>query len=454
MKKMSYILFLGLVCCILGGALSVLGYAKGGMDYVRTANALPQSVVDRMGATSPGKEKPGDNASLKDSISSADRKEYGDTSLKTSQGSRDYTFQLSKKKLQGFDAIQGDLKHIDMKIIPSDNENAYIDYILTAKKDSNPLNYQIKNSVLILSEREGVRNSYYKFVRLGKTVVEKNTNLVTLYLPKKQLQSLTLTLGEGDISIKGLDTKTAGITLRDGDMQLEASSVKGGNMDAKNGDYLFDDVTCENCKLSAVNGDFECNNFTMKKSELSAGSGDFIFEHSNGEDCKYTTEDGDFECSGFMAQNSTLYSENGDISIEQSTLTDCSLNTDCGDIFVEDAAVSGKGADSDTGDLYFTRSVVKNCEISTDCGDIDGDNLQVDGNVTLAGEESDIWVSLEASCKTKINIYAYTEDGSLEKSGKYKGKVRKRGDSRTYSRDTGVGARLRIVTEEGDITLE
>lgn len=472
MKKMSYILLLGFLCCIFGGALCVLGYVRGGMEYVEAANVLPQPVVKKMETAFSGKGGPNGGVSQKDSSSSASMEENGgashkgnsaaieengsneNTILKSGKDGKKYNFQLSKKKLQGFDTIKGDLKHVDMKIVPSDTKDAYITYKLTAKKNSNPFSYQVKNSTLILSEKEGMLNTYYQYVRTGKVLEQRNTNLVTLYLPKKQLKSTVFTLGEGDISIKGLNTKTAEVTLQDGDMWLETSTVKGGSMKTKNGDFIFEKVTCENCKFTSENGDFQCSNFTVKKSELAAENGDFIFGNSASEGCKITSENGDFQCSGFTMKNGTLSSENGDVDLLKSTITSCNLSAECGDIIVEDTTVSGKAISSDDGDLDFIRSVVKNCKISTGSGDIDGDKLKVSGNVILVGEESDIQVTLETSCKTKINIYAYTEDGSLEKSGKFKGKVRKRGDTRTYSRDVGSKSMLKIITEDGDIILD
>lgn len=454
MKKMSYILLLGFLCCVFGGVLCVLGYVRGGMEYVKAADVLPRAVVEKMEAAFAGKK----GTVSEKGVASTDMEEgniLGDIPFKNGNGDKKYNFQLSKKQLHSFDAIQGNLKHVDLKIVPSDNKDAYMKYVLTAKKNSNPFQYQVKGSTLVLSEKEGMYNKSYVRTYQGKVVESRDTNLVTLYLPQSQLKSISLTLGEGDIFIKGLDTKMADVNTREGDVWLEASSIKGGTLKTKNGDIIFEDGSCGNSKFSTTNGDVDFTGVTMTESQLYTTNGDIILDKAAGGNCKITAGNGDVELEAMQMKDSVLATENGDVDLERSTITDCSVKSGSGDIFVEAATVSGKEICSDDGDLDFEGSLLKNCNAITDCGDITAEKLKVSGNVLLTADVGDVWVGLDDSCRTKINLRASTDkEASLDKSGKYTGKVKKIAGSRVYNRDTGSKTTLKIVSDEGDIVLE
>ncbi len=372
------------------------------------------------------------------------------------KNSNKHTFRLTKKKLNAFTAMQADLKHVDFKIVPSKNSNSYIQYTITSKTDGNPFSYKVNDGILTLTEKKGMPNFYCRYIsgNKKKTIV-KDKNLVTLYITNSQMENAIFTLGEGDLSIKGLHTQSIKISGKDGDVLLNGSSAQQGSLSIKDGDFVLKNTSLSKCKLSADYGNYSCHDITLKNSTLHSEDGDLSFQNSTLRDSSIVTDYGDISLSGTTVSGKTLTSHDGDFILKQSQISNCILDTDYGDYEISGSNIRGGSLYTDDGNYNLKNTnLVGKIKLTTDYGDIDAKSLSVQNQVEIEGNETDLSISLTPSCKKNASIYAKTGYGSIKKNDPYSGKVAKKGDSRTYTRTADKNMMLSITVNDGDLSLQ
>lgn len=151
---------------------------------------------------------------------------------------------VNQKKLQSVHTIKANLRHIDLQLKPSKDDNFYISYNLYGKNKNNPLKYSVKSGILSLKETKGQTSSYYRRINfnflnllLGKQNTVYYQNLVTVYIPANaQLENSVLNLGEGDLEMKNLHGKTTQIQLSEGDLEMKNVSLETAAISLENGD--------------------------------------------------------------------------------------------------------------------------------------------------------------------------------------------------------------------------
>jgi len=519
MKKTTIILIAGFSFCTLGGTLCAVGYANGGMHDIKASGLLPDFIFEKpdQGTHTASEENLSgdipDNTPPEYSPSQSDgsfnisnggnsvsiSKNGKSVSISKSQGketvsmsnhsksvsisndgeisgifsnnkksaqqpagksnnskSNKYTFHLPKKKLNTFKSIQANLKHVDFKIVPSKNSSSYIEYTVTSKTDGNPFSYKVSDGTLTLTEKKGMLNFYCQYIsgNKKKTVV-KDKNLVTLYISKGQMANAILTLGEGDLSIKGLHTQSIKISGKDGDVLLNGSSAQQGSLSIKDGDFILKNTSLSKCKLSADYGNYSCYGITLTNSTLHSEDGDLSFQNSTLRDSSIITDYGDINLSGTTVSGKTLTSNDGNFILKQSQISNCILDTDYGDYEISGSNIRGGSLYTDDGNYNLKNTnLVGKIKLATDYGDIDAKNLSVQNQVEIEGDETDLAISLTPSCKKNASIYAKTEYGSIKKNDPYSGKVTKKGDSRTYTRTADKNMMLSITVYDGDLSLQ
>lgn len=305
-------LITGISCTLAGAVLCGAGYIGHGLNYLRTADL--------------------------NTLNGSARKDTDSLAV------------LKKTKIDSFRKLNISLDSLDLKILPSEDDNCYISYITTNSGASEPVNWEVKDDTLTLTENTDNDSNHYVHVDIGfltelfqqDSSHTSDDNTVCLYLPKKMLFSdTTITSSFGDVLLSGLSTQNGTIALSDGELEIQ------------------------NCK-------FKAGTFTSDFGDIDITSSDLT-------DCTITLSDGDIDCEdvAFHKKNN-ISNELGDISItgKQQKLSDISLtaDTDLGDIDLSDILESEFQKQSDGDTKYVTHTSKKNnteLTLHTDDGDIE-----------------------------------------------------------------------------------
>ena len=305
-------LITGISCTLAGAVLCGVGYIGHGLNYVKAADL--------------------------NTLNGSARKDTDSLAV------------LKKTKIDSFSKLNISLDSLALKILPSEDDSCYISYITTNSRSSKPVNWEVKDDTLALSENTDNTSNHYVHVDIGFLMElfqhdsdhTPDDDTVCLYLPKKLLlSSTTIKSSFGDVLLSGLSTQKGTVTLSDGELELQ------------------------NC--------------TFKDSTFTSDFGDIDMTSSELTDCTITLSDGDIDCEdvAFHKKNN-ISNELGDISItgKHQKLSDISLtaDTDLGDIDLPDDLESEfqKQSDGDTKSVVYT-SKKSNAELTlhTDDGDIE-----------------------------------------------------------------------------------
>lgn len=219
--------------------------------------------------------------------------------LSVSSASKTYIYQTENKQLDVYTDISAVLGDMDLTIKPSKDNHFYLSYYLCCYNDKNPFTFQVKNGTLEMDSAKLKPASYASI----KSINGKNKQKATLFIPAKQLDSITLDAKDADISLKGISSKNISVNTTDGDITLSKINV------------------LEMVKLSSHDGDIKAFGLNIfGKSEISTKDGDITASSLNilGE-TNISTNDGDVslklkkKC--IKQLNITLQTSNGDMYV-------------------------------------------------------------------------------------------------------------------------------------------
>ena len=129
--KTKNFLIIGTVFCALGTVLFASGIAAGGREYIKNTDLNTYN-----GSFS--SEKSDSNHAI-----------------------------LEKEKIDSFQNLNADLKHMDFSIRESDDENYYLSYNVETVKGIIPVSWQVENGTLNMSEKNGKTASGYLQIDIG-----------------------------------------------------------------------------------------------------------------------------------------------------------------------------------------------------------------------------------------------------------------------------------------------
>ncbi|MCD8096304.1 MAG: DUF4097 family beta strand repeat-containing protein [Ruminococcus sp.] len=159
----------------------------------------------------------------------------------------------------------------------------------------------------------------------------------TLYLPKKEYESLSVTFVNGCLNLDELE-----ILSLDIDCNVAEVEVKNSEIDAFNADIDLGNLTLENSSvLSDFNvaikcGDVMMTNVSAYEPELNLALGDTIINDSNFNCLNVYNECGDFEAENVEVDGIlTAQLELGDANLTLMTAEALELEIECGDIYFE-----------------------------------------------------------------------------------------------------------------------
>ena len=272
--KTKNFLIIGTVFCALGTVLFASGIAAGGREYIKNTDLNTYN-----GTFS--SEKSDSNHAI-----------------------------LEKEKIDSFQNLNADLKHMDFSIRESDDENYYLSYNVETVKGVIPVSWQVENGTLNMSEKNGKTASGYLQIDIGflqefltdghvSDDTDMLENQIIVYIPHKQtLENFSCQMNKGDFTLDSLNCQNFHLQTNTGDISLRSLQTKRGAISDKDGDISIIDSSLENMKLDASLGDLSAAESNFTDSILSLSSGDAELSNvSFNNNCQITSKMGDIDLS-------------------------------------------------------------------------------------------------------------------------------------------------------------
>lgn len=184
-----------------------------------------------------------------------------------------------------FTEIEADISWGEFKIIPSSDNNVYVD----AKDVPDTFKSEIKNGVLYIN--------YY--VKSNFKIPKDSKTIVTVKIPEKSYNKLKLDLGSGITSIQKLDVNN-NIDIDCGSGELRLTDIKSnGALDIDGGSG---DINITNSNFSGLDAELGSGNFSLASVaiygniDINCGSGNVDISlinpasDFNGDNSKYKLE--------------------------------------------------------------------------------------------------------------------------------------------------------------------
>lgn len=283
--------------CVAGGILFAIGTALGGMHFLATA----------------------------------------DLSTIGSPDSSRKLYEMDKTKLDDFSRLEADITYMDISILPSEDDSCYLSYKITGSSAENPFQYSIQNGTLTLKEDHSAESQFfvgidYNFLaRLftGHIVTDTPDNAfdsMTLYLPEdKYLDYTSISNGDGDISLHGLQTEHLTLESSYGDVAVNHCSLGTVSFQSSDGDFTSENTAYTgDCSFHLSYGDvtFQLNdsqketlslNFKTDYGDISIAEGlpNSAYTQYEDEDAKSYQKTGTADTGKL-----SVYCADGDISIK------------------------------------------------------------------------------------------------------------------------------------------
>lgn len=180
-------------------------------------------------------------------------------------------------------------------------------------------------------------------------------NTVTVYLPKKEYESLHV------------KTLSGGITIADSFAFQEARLV------STSGDIAFTGRTSGNLYVKTTSGDINVNSIETKMTEIRSTSGDISLTGYTGGDLYVKSTSGDIRLGGIEAKMAEIRSTSGDLSLSQMGASGLMLKTISGTIKSEQTTSEGHAEMITTsGDISLYETDADTFDIKSTSGDVRG----------------------------------------------------------------------------------
>ncbi|HBI62623.1 MAG TPA: hypothetical protein DDY31_15670 [Lachnospiraceae bacterium] len=433
----------GIVLCLCGFAMAGIGYAFGGMDYIRANNLADiKNVFFRSIKTASdydGIEVDVGNIKVGDMPEGSDNKVREEKRGTVGTDSNDVSvWELDNFKLQSVSSIEANLDYIDLKIEVSEDKDFHMSYELHCMNRKNPLSYSLENGILKLTETDFKAPSWKGWLWNTESITDKYDSCITLYVPLDTvLKSCVLNVTDSDLMIKELHCNTLEIEAADGDMDIAGGSCDKVVLKAADGDIAFFDTSVSGDLLfDTADGDVSVSDIDVKGAmQLDTADGDVSFSGIKVlKGMKINAADGDISVSNLTVFGAVeMLLCDGDLAISDFTESDgVYIQTECGDISASALDITGE------------------LQINTAEGDVLLSNLGVSGKAEIESRYGDISVQLKKSSLSDLKITMDTEDGELSAAHSLGGKksgghYEKSGSDRAY---------LTGYTEEGDISIQ
>lgn len=198
---------------------------------------------------------------------------------------------------------------------------------------------------------------------------------VTVYLPKKEYDDLTLKTSTGDVTVPAaFRFRSVLMTGSTADIDFRAFTEGGVSIRTSTGDISLDGLQADSLDLTASTGHIRVSASVIAGSvKVQTSTGEVGFTDLNCADARVKTTTGEVDLTRVLASESLrIETDTGDVSFDRSDAPEIRVETDTGDVTGTLLTPKNFEADTDTGRVKLPRSEPGGrCELKSDTGDFE-----------------------------------------------------------------------------------
>ena len=281
----------------------------------------------------------------------------------TSENYVEKTYDVTEK----FDSIYIEDSSTDIFFEKATGDNVYVE-----SYEREDVNYDVKVSNKTLYIR---RNPKHDVQLFSLAFSEPDTHL-TVYLPKKAYDELTIETASSDISLSNeLEFKSVDIDVASGDVTIDSKVSELLSIEAASSDLFIFNTNAKTVKLHTASGEITLNGLKDgEEVDISTASGEIEITDVKTKYFKSSTASGDQSYRNVVAENKMkLDSGSGEIIFYGCDAKEIDINTASGDVYGELLSKKAFITDTASGDVdiaYDAYGESGECNINTASGDI------------------------------------------------------------------------------------
>lgn len=183
---------------------------------------------------------------------------------------------------------------------------------------------------------------------------------ITVYLPKKAYEDLTVTCSTGDVEIpKGFSFGVADITTSTGDINWQGSTVNNLILTASTGEIAVEETGCQNLTVKASTGDIRLATTVITQNlSVKTSTGDVRFDRSDAKAISIRTGTGDVTGTLLAYKLFTVNTDTGKFRLppmpDSLTSTTTTITNEAGKVLATSTSHPGVcKITTSTGDVYL-----------------------------------------------------------------------------------------------------
>lgn len=256
---------------------------------------------------------------------------------------------MDKKRLDDFNSIDLTAEIATVIVEPSNDNHAYLSYHITNKNSASNIKYAVEDSTLTINQllheedyHKGIDLSFINYLFAPEQTTGQQT-VITLYLPKNQLQQVDAYIEIGDVTFNQLQAKNADISVELGDLTVNQSTIDTLTTHVEQGRQTARNNTFHQAELAVEQGELAIEDSTLTNSKLTTEIGALHLQQSTFTNSYFATETGEITSQNttFLGKNQ-LMSELGNIELTLASKafedTSFSLASELGKISMPDLA--------------------------------------------------------------------------------------------------------------------
>ena len=150
---------------------------------------------------------------------------------------------------------------LDLEILPSEDEHCAIAWEIASVNGKSPVDYEVKNGTLTVTESKHARDSYIHIdisfladLFCGKNA-ERPADTVYLYVPTEKFRQISIHNTMGDVSVDGLQAAHGSLSLDDGDAVCTNCQFSDFSFQNTLGELTISDSMLDTCDITMSDDD-------------------------------------------------------------------------------------------------------------------------------------------------------------------------------------------------------
>lgn len=264
-----------------------------------------------------------------------------------------------------FDRISVELNVSDLEFVLTEDDTCRVELY---ENEKTPHTVTMDGETLVIRETD--ERKWYDHIGF-----QFDSAKVTVYLPKKAYDKLTVVGDTSDVTVPtGMTVSAAEISLSTGDVAFYATVGDFVSIKTTTGDVTVADIGVKHtATLTTETGEITLRSVTASAVCFETDTGDVELDNVNCEQLTGKSDTGDISLDNVIVTGHlNLESDTGDVELERCDAATLSIRTSTGD--VEGTLLSAKvfHTDTSTGDVVIDPYTTEGgrCEIFTSTGDI------------------------------------------------------------------------------------